>query len=206
MIELLSGRVSKVETRGIVVNVDGGIGFYVYVSSPAKFALGSQVKLLIYFNWSSENGPSLFGFETELERLLFVSLLECPKIGPQAALQVLAGKNVVQVLRMLASGDERALSSLSGIGPKRARGMVLQLREKAADLLSGFNVDNDEGRGSVSEKVLDEVLAALKAMGYSSKEISAALSQLSEDQIKRAGDFPALTRLMLSVLLKQRSK
>lgn len=203
MIETISGLVNKVLARSIVVSV-AGIGFAVQVANPLKFIKDEAVNLLIFWVWNAEKGPILFGFQTELERSVFAMLLECPKIGPQISLQILAQESAAKILQILALGDEHALATFSGIGPKKAKSMVGELQDKAAKLLTEQGSALPEAAQG-STIILDEVCGALKSMGYSTVEISAAMSGLDSKTLHQGQDFAGLTRLLLSRLLQQKS-
>jgi Holliday junction DNA helicase RuvA len=202
LIETIAGRVEKIVSRGLVVNVYG-IGLFVQVPDPLKFTKDELVSLLIYWIWSAEKGPLLFGFRSESERSVFGLLLECPKIGPQISLQALAQITAQKLLQILTLGDEHALSSLNGIGPKKAKTMVSELQDKASKVLS--ELKPEEKNSVQGSRILEEVCAALKAMGYSTVEISTAMNGVDANLIKQTSDFSGLTRLMLSQLLKQKS-
>lgn len=200
MIETLYGRVTCVGSRGLVVMVSG-VGFSVQVADPLKFAKDQEAKLFIHWGWNPDKGPSLYGFSTEFERTVFCALIECPKIGPQISLQALSQVPAAKLLEMIAIGDERAMSSINGIGPKKAKTIISQLQDKAAGILPEAASTQTEGPAGM----IDEVVLALKTMGYSAPEISSAMGRVDADKIKQTKDFSELTRLMLSELLKQRS-
>jgi Holliday junction DNA helicase RuvA len=202
LIETLNGRVGKICPRGLVLQV-GSIGFFVQVTNPLKFATQEDLSLKIYWHWNSEKGPSLYGFVTEIEKEAFAMLLECPKVGPQIALQLLSQASVEQLLKMLALGDEHSLSKLSGIGPKKSKTLVLELQEKASRLLAELKLDPTSNL-TADSLILDEAISALKSMGYVASEIATAISHIDKEQLANS-DFASLTRMLLAQLLRQKN-
>ena len=201
MIEMLTGCVVQVTPRGLVLQV-GGIGFSVQVINPLIFTPKDEVMLFVHWNWSAERGPTLFGFAVEAEKQAFVMLLDCPKIGPQVALQLLAQTTVIQLLTMLAIGDELALGRLSGIGPKKAKTLVLELQTKAGSLLAELKLSPESN--SVANAALEEAISALKSMGYQNSEITTAIGSVDK-ALLQTSDFANLTRLLLAQLLQQKN-
>lgn len=201
MIETLDGRVTSIGSRGLVISVSG-VGFSVQVPDPLKFSKDQKTSLFIHWGWNPDKGPSLYGFFSEFERAVFCALIECPKIGPQISLQALSQISASKLLEAIAIGDERALSSINGLGPKKAKVIVSQLQEKAGQMLPQAASAKVDGQAA---GMIDEVILALKTMGYSAQEISAAVNSTDAEKIKQTKDFSELTRLMLSQLLKQRS-
>lgn len=204
MIESISGRVTKIGSRDLTVLISG-IGFSVQVIQPSNFAPGQEVNLFIHWSWNPEKGPALFGFCSEFERSVFCALIECPKIGPQISLQIMSQTTPLRLLEILALGDEQGLSSIHGIGPKKAKIIISQLQEKAGAMLSNSGSDRGQEDGSSQQIMLQEVISALKSMGYTSQEVSQAINAADKEKIKQTKDFSELTRSILSILLKQRS-
>lgn len=202
MIEFISGRVASIGSRDLTILVSG-IGFLVQVAESSKFSINQEINLFIHWNWSSEKGPSLFGFFSAFERSVFCALIECPKIGPQISLQILSSVSATKLLEILALGDERTLSSIHGIGPKKAKLIITQLQEKAGSILGGASKEQKSADSSTG--VVQEVILALKSMGYSGQEVAQAMAKLDPTAIKGTSDFTELTRLVLSILFKERS-
>ena len=110
MIEKVQGKVVKIETKFLVIQV-AGLGLKFFVARPEEFELGKEVFLETCMMWNQDKGPSLFGFNTDHEKELFLMLIECPKIGPQTAMQILCQLSAENLLNSH-SGDLRRLSPI----------------------------------------------------------------------------------------------
>ena len=174
MIEFLRGTVAAVREQRVVIERDG-IGWALAVSRPELCRPGEQVTLFVHLHWNQEQGPALFGFFQEAERALFALMISCPGVGPKLALGALYQLTAEGLATALMQADLKALSSVSGIGMRRAETMLVTLKDKVEKLVT----TGAGGAGSfeVGEQArsLSEVSRALEALGYDRAEIRGAL-------------------------------
>jgi Holliday junction DNA helicase RuvA len=198
MIVSISGIVKGISDQALVVEM-GGMGLHVAVPQEALFKVGAPVSLHAYMHWNQEQGPSLFGFSSELEKAVFLMVIDCSGIGPKIGLAVLNSLGAERFLEIVQAGEEKSLSKVSGIGPKKAEQMIVQLKHKVAKLLEK-GVVVSTGSSLQHWQNLQEVLESL---GYSRPEISIATKQLREAQLDPATTFDVLLRKALSFLAKK---
>ena len=127
MISSVRGTVLHIEQDSIVVEV-GGVGLSVAVTPQVSHAahLGEPITLhtsLIV----REDALSLFGFEERDELTVFTQLLGVTGVGPKSALGVLATLSVSQIADAVGADDDAPFRRVSGIGPKTAKLIVVQL-------------------------------------------------------------------------------
>jgi holliday junction DNA helicase RuvA len=195
MLATLTGVVRFVQEQAVVLEVHG-VGFTLTMS-PGGLVVGDTAQLHTYLHWSADHGPSLFGFVSAHEKAVFVSLISCSGIGPKVALALLGKLGAHAVITALVSGDQAALSSVSGVGPKKAEQIVVQLRSKVDHL-----IESPAMSGSTNALAWKEVSDALVALNYSRPEISRALQQVAEQQAGKSVLFPELLRNALAHLAK----
>jgi len=199
MISHISGTIKSVLEQAIVVEI-GGIGLQVAVPQESLFQLGNCVTLHAYMHWNQENGPSLFGFTSELEKAVFLVVIDCSGIGPKIGLAVLGSLGAERFIEIIQSGDERALSKVSGIGPKKAEQMIVHLKHKVAKLLDkGIKVT-----GSTQITHWQNIQEVLESLNYSRPEISATMSHLRESIADSSIPFDNLMRKALGFLAKNK--
>jgi holliday junction DNA helicase RuvA len=167
MIEQVSGRIIATSGRHITIAVNG-LGLLVATPRPQELP-STEFTLYTHFHWSQDRGPAIYGFASQLERQTFLLLIDCHKIGPQIALNILSQVDALALLELCATSQERQLSNLNGIGPKKAEQLVRELHDKAADLLAM------SPKPTAMTSHLRDVSDALKSLGYSPQEISAAM-------------------------------
>ena len=80
-----------------------------------------------------EDGWALFGFDRPVERLVFQRLLGASGFGPKLALAMLSALGPERTVRSILARDLAVLSSVSGVGRKKAERLVLELQDKFGD-------------------------------------------------------------------------
>ncbi|HXW86009.1 MAG TPA: Holliday junction branch migration protein RuvA [Candidatus Bathyarchaeia archaeon] len=196
MIDSLWGKIIAIEKQKIVVQT-GAFALSLGVAREYDFALQQDMHIYIYFHWNEEQGPSLFGFLSPLDRTIFSLTMNCSGIGPKIALAILEQLGTELFLDAVSKEDHKALSKVSGIGPKKAEQMIVHLKYKVHALLTNENIVTPSG----NTRVWQEVSQALEALHYSRGEITAAMKVLRKEQLPDI-PFDKLLRKALSVLAK----
>jgi Holliday junction DNA helicase RuvA len=200
MIHAFHGRIVGKEDSKIIVQVSN-ISFELLVTNPLFFEVDKEYSLPAFLHWHPEQGPTLYGFISPLEKSLFILLISCSGIGPKSALQLLHQQAPEQFLAILASGDYKTLSSLQGIGPKKAEMLILTLKEKAQKLYEAGLFNKLEQPQSLNTiKKLQDTLTALH---YSRPEIKHVLDHLQQEQEFTTASFDILMRKALHMLAKK---
>lgn len=188
MIGALTGTVRATQEKTLTIDV-GGVHFLLTTPRPEEFMVGATTTITTHLHWNQDRGPQLLGFVNEEEKTVFLMVIDCPKIGPSIAVQMLSQVPGPQLIALLANQDEKALSKINGIGPKKAEQVVTYLKEKAQKLIQTGSVkSSDPGQASYGQ-----LAEALQALGYNKQEITQALSMLGtesglsfDQQLRRA--------------------
>lgn len=174
MIGSLRGEVIDREEGAVLIEV-AGVGYH--VSAPTTvldgLEIGTYVRLFTHMV-VREQDLTLFGFIDREELELFRTLLKVQGIGPKVALAILSHVPVETLRQAVASGEAGLLARVPGIGPKKAKQIVFQLKDKIGleDIfVSAVPISDTDG----------EVIAALTGLGYSVVEAQAALQQLPKE-------------------------
>jgi Holliday junction DNA helicase RuvA len=176
MIARLHGRLLEKVPEHIVVDV-GGVGYQLAVSLQSFSrlpALGAEVDLRVHTH-VREDALQLFGFLDDHERALFLLLIQVATVGPRVAMAVLSGLETAELERALADGDARRLTSIPGIGKKKADLIILQLREKVRSL----QLVRQAEPGAVTGGDGAEAVSALVNLGYKPAEAERAVQGAS---------------------------
>jgi len=167
-----SGRMVLVEVAGLTLGVS--------CSHPERYILGKEAIIPAALIWNQEKGPSMYGFFDDLEKKLFGMLISCPKIGPSIALQILSQMPPADCIAAIARSDTKALSSLHGIGAKKAAQIITDLQEQCSELkLSGVA---SGGAMVQADTVRLDVVQALESLGYTKQEAAKALQSVSQEE------------------------
>jgi Holliday junction DNA helicase RuvA len=173
----------KAPTR-VVVDVQG-VGYELLVSLNSYAALpdaGKTVAMHVHTH-VREEAIQLFGFTEPHERDVFELLLRASRVGPKLAQTVLSGMEPRRLLSALESGDLTALCRIPGVGRKLAERMVVELRERAAELLGAAGAGGGAA-GAVARPVTsasDEAVSALVNLGYPRPKAEKVIEQAADE-------------------------
>ncbi|MDY0909753.1 Holliday junction branch migration protein RuvA [Microbacterium sp. CFBP9034] len=196
MISSVRGTVVHIEQDAVVVEV-GGVGLHVAVTPQvARSAHLGEALMLHTALIVREDALSLFGFEERDELVVFTQLLGVTGVGPKSALGVLATLTVPQIADAVGADDDAPFRRVSGIGPKTAKLIVLQLAGKIVATRASA-----PGRTDAATAVPAQVVQALIGLGWSERIASEAVEAVAGDAAEsERTSVPALLRLTLSVL------
>jgi len=184
MIDQIKGIIIASENQAISLSINDMISFCVSVPDTSLFTLNQTAHLYIHFHWNQENGPTLYGFKTSRDRQIFQLIISCSGIGPKIGLAALQNMSSSSFIGAVVTDNIQALSSVPGIGKKKAETIILHLKDKAAKLFDTGIIDVQE---APSAQHLHEVSQTLSSLNYTKQEISAAL-----DHVKKQEDFSCL--------------
>ena len=172
MIASLKGQVLDVEKETLVIEVNN-IGYEIFCSKNllSQVLEGESIRLFI-FTHVREDQFSLFGFLNIVEKKLFLSLLKVNGIGPKVALNILSASTTDKLIKMIETGDAKALSGLPKIGKKKAEQIILSLKGKL--------VSAEEMSVSVN-KNKEEISWALVHLGFKSVDVDKIVGGFSAD-------------------------
>lgn len=170
MYEYVSGTLADKEPDRVVIEV-GGVGYRCQVPGSLLESLpevGEEVKLFTYLH-VREDAQELFGFSRRAEREFFEVLMGVSGIGPRLALSALGAYRPAELQQALVRGDTGVLTEISGVGKKTAERMIVELRDKAAELDLGAEVTagGDGQAEPVTPSTRDDARDALVSLGLS---------------------------------------
>jgi Holliday junction DNA helicase RuvA len=185
--EFIKGSVAFVGPEYIVIE-NNGIGYQISTPNPFTFSSKMESMVIIYtYHYVREDLMALYGFETREEKKLFTKLLNVSGIGPKGALAILASGEVQQVVTAIENEDESFLVKFPGVGKKTARQMILDLKGKLQDIVPDYfpNLFNEDQllQTHAGSLALEDAILALKALGYSEKEIKKISPDLRKEQL-----------------------
>lgn len=178
MLASLSGKVAATGEDFVVIKA-GGVGFYVSVPQTVLDSLpGPGMELTVHTHLHvRENDLALYGFGSREDLALFRLLLGVSGIGPKVALSLLSFLPRDRLQAAIAQEDVAMLARVPGIGPKTAKKLVFDLKDKiAAEIMPG------EPQPVLTEADAD-LIAALTSLGYSVSEAQEAIRSLPREAL-----------------------
>ncbi|MFT3799027.1 Holliday junction branch migration protein RuvA [Microbacterium sp.] len=197
MISSLRGRVLHVDAESAVVEV-GGVGFAVALTAQTARGLHLGDEAFVHTTLIvREDALSLYGFADREELTVFTQLLSVSGVGPKSALGVLSALSVSQVAAAVAAEDDAPFRRVSGIGPKTAKLIVVQLAGKLHVTVAA----NPPAGAGASPATAGQVIAALVALGWSERVSADAVAEITDAATPaERGSVPALLKLALAQL------
>jgi len=189
VIAFIQGELCEVGQDTIIVACQG-IGYEIQVPVSVAQMLpdpGSRVKIYTY-TYVREDALGLFGFLTKDDLTVFKLLITVNGVGPKAALAILSSMTADELRFAILAEDAKAISKAPGIGPKTAKRMIIELKDKL-DLESmidnrGDSAADAAGNAEAAASVRDEVIMALTALGYGNTEaVRAVRAVLGADEM-----------------------
>jgi len=194
MIGKLTGQVDEIAEDHLILDVNG-VGYLVFASAKTLAAMparGGAASLLTETH-VREDHIHLYGFASVAERVWFRTLTTVQGVGVKMALAILSTLTPEQILTAIAAQDKKALTVVSGVGPKLAERLVIELKSHAVKLgAAGFSVaaghSGDAGTGkagkannkqtSSTPSVIEDALSALVHLGYGRSEAFSVVMRL----------------------------
>lgn len=197
MYEFIEGTIANTTVDSLVM-ANNGIGYLIYCPNPYQFKVGEQTIVYTYL-YVREDAMHLYGFKSREERQLFVQLLSVSGIGPKGALAILATGTPGRVVEAIELEDERYLVQFPGVGKKTARQIILDLKGKFKGMSLSTPTGSERREDEVSSvpSALQEATLALKALGYSEKEIDRIIPSLKTKEMTTEAYIKAALQLML---------
>jgi holliday junction DNA helicase RuvA len=175
MYAYVSGRIT-LKSPTMVVIESGGVGYelqislYTYGKIESEDAVRLWTQLIV-----REDSHTLYGFHDPEERTLFNHLISVSGIGPNTARLILSGMTPADVETAILSEDEVSFRRMKGVGPKTAKRLIIELKDKI--LRSGGGAVTLPAHADNTAK--REALSALIALGYPAAQAQKVISGLS---------------------------
>lgn len=179
MIGKLKGRVDTLGTDSVILDV-GGVGYHVFCSANTLRALpepGLATTLLTDMH-VREDHIHLFGFVSDAERRWFRALQDVQGVGAKVALSLLSSATPHTLSQAIAAQDPAPLTEAAGVGPKLAKRILVEMKDRAAKI--GADAPRTAGPGEPPIAVEDanhqDAISALVNLGYGRTEAFAAVA------------------------------
>jgi len=191
MIGFLRGIVYSYSADSLLLDVNG-VGYRLNFYHPASLKIGEEVTIYTYQH-VREDAILLFGFLSLEEYELFMKLISVKGIGPKIACGILASGNLNEIYTAIENGDVAYMKKMPGVGSKAASQIILDLKGKLVE------TSNNNSKGKQEESAeINEVITALKGLGYKNSEVEAILPSLRNSE----GSVNELLKQALMLLAK----
>lgn len=173
MIDYINGPVAELAPTVAVIDANG-VGYEINITLVDYASLQSLQSAKLYVHESiREDAHVLFGFLTKKSRELFRLLIGVSGVGPGTARLILSALKPSDLEQAIASGDDKLLKAVKGIGARTAQRIIVDLKDKIK--VEGLALSDSAPAPSEN---YDDALAALVMLGYTSQQSQKALKKI----------------------------
>ena len=165
---------------GMVVVDNHGIGYQMMVPMRGESfpKIGQEIKIYTHMH-VREDDVSLFGFLSKEEKEAFELLIGVNGIGPKVGLSVLSTLSVYELKMAVISEDVKTISKTPGLGPKGAKKLILELKDKLSFEEDGVGAEIFDTSADSSDSVMITI-EGLVSLGYSKSEAAIAVNKVED--------------------------
>lgn len=177
MIAKLKGKILQKNHKDIIIDCNG-VGYLCFISDKTYIDIpniGDEVSLFIHYH-VTDISHSLYGFSNIAEKEMFLSLISISGIGPKIGIQILSSILPDRFRSMIITNDVKLLSTLPGIGPKTAKRLIVELKEKFTHTNDNNIIFEDSSPNT------NDAYQALISLGYQSAYISPIIQEILLDE------------------------
>ena len=184
MIRYIEGKVLESEVNFITLLLGNGLGYKVFSTVDICMSAKIDEILSLYtYHHIREDIQAIFGFKEKSELKMFELLISVSGLGPKSALALLSTNNINMIVNAIKNKNPELLNKSPGLGKKTIEKMILELTDKV-DEFGISEINNNQ----------NELRLALISLGYSTKDIDAAIKQIKPEIIDKNGDLNILLR------------
>lgn len=196
----------KITTTGCQVIVEvNNIGYSIVINKKTFTNLPNiNSEICIYTSLiHREDAMILCGFLTSQERETFSILQTVSGVGMKAALAILE-LPLSEIISAVISEDDKVICKIKGIGPKTAKRLILELKEKMITLKNELSIDVSENKDKAEDfcnisSAFEEALAVLTSLGYTKEEINLGLGS-AKNCISDKNDTQEILQKALAII------
>lgn len=187
MIDYIKGELAELTPAQAVIEA-AGVGYALNISLNTYTAIQGKkdVKLFVHeslVTGGRDDSYTFFGFASKQERDLYRLLISVSGVGANTARMILSAVSPADLSNAIASGNERLLKGVKGIGLKTAQRIIVDLKDKVVVLGIAQEVTVGEGGSTVAvnNEVMDEAVSALTMLGFSPAPSAKVVKALLEE-------------------------
>lgn len=187
MIDYIKGELAELTPAQAVIEA-AGVGYALNISLNTYTAIQGKkdVKLFVHeslVTGGRDDSYTFFGFASKQERDLYRLLISVSGVGANTARMILSAASPADLSNAIASGNERLLKGVKGIGLKTAQRIIVDLKDKVVALGIAQEVTMGGGGSTVAvnNEVMDEAVSALTMLGFSPAPSAKVVKALLEE-------------------------
>ncbi len=189
MIGKLKGIIDSILEDALLIDV-GGVCYHVFASGATlrQMPRAGEATTLFIETHVREDHIHLFGFATEAEKKAFLLLNKVSGVGAKMALSILSSATPSQLATAIAAGDNAPFRAASGVGPKLANRILVDLKDKFTLLVgdSSFSLgampsssSQASAANEAGNNATGDAISALVNLGYNRSDAYTAVARVA---------------------------
>jgi len=187
MIARLKGIIDYIDKDNVILDING-VGYQVFCSSStiSSLQIGKEV-IFDIITVIKEDSFTLYGFTSIFDKQWFEILTSVQGVGAKVGLAIQSVHTSNNLFTAVASGDSSAFTQASGVGPKLANRIVLELKDKVAKTNFAQNktiktesniIDINKDINPDINSVVEDSISALINLGYNRSNAFTAVGKV----------------------------
>lgn len=191
MFAYIKGNIAEINPTDLILEISSGVAYQISISVNTFNEIKSleKVKILTHLV-VKEDSHTLYGFYSAMERHLFRLLISVSGVGPNTARVLLSALSPEEIRSAIVSENIAVLKKAKGIGPKAAKRIILELKDK---ILKDSGAASEEIQKTLTpnKEAREEALSALIALGFNRVQINKALNNIlsANPELSDAGNI-----------------
>ena len=182
MIEYLRGEIAELTPATAIIEC-AGVGYEASITLNTYSAIQGKKETKLYiYEVIREDTHQLFGFFNKQERELFLLLISVSGIGGNTARTILSAFTISELCDTIASGDEKIMKSVKGIGLKTAQRIIVELKDKIPSIAAGIPVAATAAAPQIDRETVNEAVSALVMLGFPAAAASKVVQGIAKEQ------------------------
>ena len=187
MIEYIRGELTEITPAMAVVEA-AGVGYALNISLNTYAAIQNKKEVKLYVHEALVTGGrddsfTLYGFANKEERELYRLLITVSGVGANSARMILSALTPAELGNVIASGDERTLKSVKGIGQRTAQRIIVDLKDKiTVSEIGPQQTGAPAAPDPINKEVRQEAISALTMLGFSLAPTSKVVTEILRQQ------------------------
>ena len=178
MYDYIKGKLARKAENYAVVEANG-VGYKIITTKSSLANIKDGEVIFYTYLYVREDIFDLYGFSTTEERSAFELLISVSGVGAKGAIAILSVGSPSKIAVAIATSDINLIKSASGIGPKIAQRIALELKDKISNDVLSHGVLSDDIPPVATKGAKSEAVSALMVLGYSKSEAEKAVSDVN---------------------------
>ncbi len=189
MFAKLTGKIDHIFENSIILDVNY-VGYKVFSSKKNIDQIrnsNEKIHSLYIETVVREEYIHLYGFSSIEEQSIFNIFCKINGVSSKIAIKILSFTTIEEIINAVNSDDKLLFTNISGIGPKLASKILIDLKDSIKKLDYNFEISENSSNSTNlgSNQIISDAISALENLGYK----RSAIYKIANNKIKENPDI-----------------